>query len=373
MQRVVHLEYEHAANIEACHAAGEKTLLKDTQDHKTRMLALAQTRLELVAALEREEDQRAEEIRTMRDTERKETAKLRDKFERQHQALKAQYEDRLERLQQELDVRRRLELHEAGERHNTHLNTLIWNHEAKVEETRAYYVSITKDHVALITELQQRVAELHAHQAQGRESLAELEQQRQAVSAPVRESAAQVAVLSSHEVHMQRCTQSLAVMRGRLSTLNAKVQTLRSGRVRLSVEHKAAREERERLRQAWEGIVSQAEAGAGARAEQLEQTLAQLQEAYRGENARLGAALRAGALDAGVARRVAAKLDSVLGAKQEQVEQLRYEVARAGKMHDDWHRVMRAKLVALGIPEEDVGAQELLGCANTAPTGILTK
>ncbi len=56
-------------------------------------------------------------------------------------------------LRDELDLRRKTEIHEIEERKNSQINTLMKNHERAFSEIKNYYNDITLNNLALINTL----------------------------------------------------------------------------------------------------------------------------------------------------------------------------------------------------------------------------
>ena len=56
-------------------------------------------------------------------------------------------------LRDDLELRRKTELHEVEERKNTQINTLMKNHEKSFSDIKNYYNDITLNNLALINSL----------------------------------------------------------------------------------------------------------------------------------------------------------------------------------------------------------------------------
>ena len=58
--------------------------------------------------------------------------------------LTARCESRLKMLESDLELRRRVEVHEVEERKNQHINDLIKNHHKAFSQMKSYYNDITR-------------------------------------------------------------------------------------------------------------------------------------------------------------------------------------------------------------------------------------
>lgn len=195
LQRVVHLEYEHANNSDAIKAVGDKERADEENVRQQKKALLQKLKLQLRAELEKEELQYEDEIRNLRDIERKEVAKLRERFEKNQQQLKDQYDASLKQQKEDLLLQTKVELHSIEERRNSHINMLIWNHEAKFEEVRAYFNAVTRDNLKLIDSLNSRISELRERQRVNEQTVDDLDHKNQLIQAPLREVEARLKVL----------------------------------------------------------------------------------------------------------------------------------------------------------------------------------
>merc|ERR1711879_116201 len=83
--------------------------------------------------------------------------KLRETFEQNHKQLQDQYEEQVEQLKIDLELRRKVEIHEIEERKNQHINELLFNHQEAFDEIKAYYNDITRDNLQLIKNLKDEI------------------------------------------------------------------------------------------------------------------------------------------------------------------------------------------------------------------------
>lgn len=67
--------------------------------------------------------------------------------------IEAKYEKKMRVLRDELDLRRKTEIHEIEERKNGQINTLMKNHEKAFSDIKNYYNDVTLNNLALINTL----------------------------------------------------------------------------------------------------------------------------------------------------------------------------------------------------------------------------
>lgn len=78
---------------------------------------------------------------------------MRNDFERQVREIEAKYDKKMKMLRDELDLRRKTEIHEVEERKNGQISTLMQRHEEAFTDIKNYYNDITLNNLALINSL----------------------------------------------------------------------------------------------------------------------------------------------------------------------------------------------------------------------------
>lgn len=84
---------------------------------------------------------------------------LRRKFEADLGKMEDEYQERLMKLETDLELRRKVEIHEIEERKNLHINQLMRSHEEAFEKMRAYYNDVTRGNIEVIKSLKAEVAQ----------------------------------------------------------------------------------------------------------------------------------------------------------------------------------------------------------------------
>jgi hypothetical protein len=72
------------------------------------------------------------------------------------------YEQKLENLKEELELRMKVEIHEIEERKNQHINDLMKNHQEAFKEMKEYYNDITKENLELIKMHKEKLVDIRA-------------------------------------------------------------------------------------------------------------------------------------------------------------------------------------------------------------------
>jgi len=74
-------------------------------------------------------------------------------FESKAKELNVKYEAKMKLVREDLDLKRRNEVHEIEERKNGQVNALMKNHDKAFTEIKNYYNDITLNNLALINSL----------------------------------------------------------------------------------------------------------------------------------------------------------------------------------------------------------------------------
>merc|ERR1719355_71286 len=115
----------------------------------------------------------------------KNLGRMRENFERIHKGLRQQYEDQVEQLKVDLELRRKVEIHEIEERKNQHINELLFNHQEAFDEIKAYYNDITHDNLQLIKSLKDEITEKKLNEKSNQKKMSDLTHENKELSEPL--------------------------------------------------------------------------------------------------------------------------------------------------------------------------------------------
>ena len=88
---------------------------------------------------------------------------MRKQFEENTAELKERCIERLGQLEADLELRRKVHIHEIEERKNLHISDLMKNHDKAFGQMKSYYNDITNDNLKLIKDLKVRVSAQNYH------------------------------------------------------------------------------------------------------------------------------------------------------------------------------------------------------------------
>jgi len=88
-------------------------------------------------------------------------------------------------LNDELDLRMKVEIHEIEERKNQHINELLKNHEEAFREMKDYYNDITRENLELIRMYKEKLIDIKAQIEFNRVKVEHLKQKREELTRPL--------------------------------------------------------------------------------------------------------------------------------------------------------------------------------------------
>lgn len=139
-------------------------------------------------------------IRQMKLEQAKEITKLRQAFDLQVRELDLKYDKKMKILRNDMELRRKQEIHEIEERKNTHINNLMKKHETAFAEVKNYYNDITHNNLDLIRTLKEDVAEMKKKETQNEKLMFEIAQENKRLSDPLTKALKEVQILFNLKV-----------------------------------------------------------------------------------------------------------------------------------------------------------------------------
>lgn len=360
LQKVIHLEYEHRNNLEAIEEKSRQEKQQELTNYLHEKADLKHVKSTLQNELRKEELSHEEEIRRLKETERKEMQKLREQFERSHQDMVSNYEQRLQTLKDDLELRQKMEIHEIEERKNRHINDLMIHHEKNFNEMRNYYNSITQDNLDLIKELNHEIEDLKMAHMQNEKAMKAIEKKNASLNEPLIQAENRVKALRHKLQNYAKDKLSLQHAKARLHNMQDSFKKRREEYHKLKIAYQEMENERDRLYRTFEETVLSVDRASSSRNLELSRHLESLLEQFEVKKAQFSSVLRASSLDPLVLTHVTKKLDDVLSAKNEHMEEITYQIAKMTKAHNDVVRVYQAKLAKLGIPEDQLDLEEII-------------
>ena len=165
IQKVKHIEYEHQLNcnnVAGDAGTAQASMAEERGFHEQQQKEMRNEKKNQKEDYDRDEMQNIGEIE---DKEKDLESNLKDlqlSLDTSKLNLIANYEQKLEHLKEELELRMKVEIHEIEERKNQHINDLMKNHQEAFKEMKEYYNDITRENLELIKMHKEKLVDIRA-------------------------------------------------------------------------------------------------------------------------------------------------------------------------------------------------------------------
>lgn len=371
-QKVQNLEYEHKESRRQVEDGGDNSIQKERDMHGDRIQAMSKDKSAIKRDLREHELDNAQDVMSMRNNFGKNLAKLRETFEHNHGQLMQQYKDQVEQLKVDLELRRKVEIHEIEERKNQHINELMLNHQEAFDEIKAYYNDITHDNLQLIKSLKDEIHEMKEREKKNKKRMDVLQQENKELSKQLAPKLDDQRELTDKLRSYPKDKMALQNLKAHFKQLEAQSTEARQDYKTTEDRYRKLEKERDdlyrRFQKAVREIARKAELGKNA---VLEKKLEVLQGQFDEKQAQLQEILAAAKLDPSIVSNVTKKLEEVLGSKNAQIKDLQYQVHQCTKVYNDTIRVYECKLPTLGIDADEVGFEPIQTATSLMPLARL--
>jgi len=377
-QKVKHLEYENKEKIKGVGLASISSLDKEQGLHDLKQRDLLRQKEQL--RFEHKEmgfanDEKVAEVKAYQE---KQLVKLREQFEDGLSDLINRCESRLSKLELDLELRRRVEVHEVEERKNQHINDLVKNHKKAFGQMKSYYNDITSGNLQLIKSLQKQIEELKARSVSNKKMLLDYVQENEKLSEPLSRVSAEIAELQMHLKERTKDQMGLRNASSRLNSINKQTIALRTTQHHLEEEYMKMEKERDDLYNSFEDSIRRVQQQSDFHNQALEQRLRAAEAGVDKTALQVEEIIRAANLDQGEISRVMASLNQMLSAKEDALQNVKFLVAKLKKTFNDALDTYIAKFKELGIPETEITELGFIGevlpkGSTSAPAGLIAR
>jgi len=377
IQKVKHLEFEHKTNSKKVKEDGGLAKLKETDEFRQRNVLLRKKKRALGARIREQDNVQAAEVAEIRKRHQKNLEQLRLQFQENLKDLEDNYKTKVKDLESALELQRGVEIHEMEERKNMHINDLIRNHKKAFGQIKRYYNTITMDNLQLIKALKKELADLKKKAAKTEKMVADISQENKRLTDPLELALRDVEALKHALKDREKDILLLKNAKARFVVLENKVKVMRMKEKQLRMRFKELEQERDELFNNYEDTVQRVQRSTELKNLLLEKHLGELEKVMQTKLGQFDQAVDAAQLDPGAVSMLAEQLNDVLDVRNQLVSDLKYNILRVTKAHEDMMRTLEEKFDEFGIPfDSSIGrlpghrpddAEEL----TTAPAGLV--
>ncbi|XP_062442124.1 dynein regulatory complex subunit 4 isoform X4 [Rhea pennata] len=358
-QKVKHLLYEHQENLTELKAEGTLSMKRAQKDHWAQEMELRKDVRSLKVELKEQELANEVVVKNMRLKQEEEITQLCSDFERQVKEIEAKYNKKMHMLRDELDLRRKTEIHEVEERKNSQINVLMKNHEKAFSDIKNYYNDVTLNNLALINTLKEQMEEMKKKENHLEKEMADMLLQNKQLTDHLQRAQEQVSELQKKVAHYEKDKEALTNTKAHLKVTQKELKDLQWEHEVLEQRFSKVQAERDELYQKFTKAINEVQQKTGFKNLLLERKLKGLFNILEKREVELNEVLSASNLDPSALSLVSRKLEDVLDSKNNTIKDLQFELARVCKAHNDLLQTFEAKLTAFGIPLDSLGFKPL--------------
>lgn len=373
-QKVKHLLYEQQNQITELRTDAAVAAKVALEDHHEEEAALRKDKRSLKIELKEMELAHEDVVKNLQLEHDKSATKMRQDLQRMAAELQRKYEVKMDALREDLDLRRKTELHEIEERKNGQIHALMKQHEKAFGDIKNYYNDITLNNLALINSMQEQLQELKKKDERAEKVMAEIMAENKRLAEPLAQARAELVDAKKQLVHHDRDRRALAAAKTQIKALTLEADRARWEYEVLEQRFTQLEAERDELYDRFVKTIFEVQQKSGFKNLLLERKLGSVSDQLEKKEAQLNEVLSASNLDPTALAVVSKKLEDVLGQKNAAIKDLQYDLAKVSKMHNDALRTYEAKLREHGISVVDLGFRPLELAKTTlgkAPAGLV--
>merc|ERR1711959_116055 len=278
-------------------------------------------------------------------------------FDKDEKKLEVDYDNKLEALRDELELRRKVELHELEERKSLHMNTLIENHQNAFAEIKNYYNAITQDNLSLIKSLKEEVVEMKKKDADNEKVMLKISQENKNLVEPLHNALNKVEDHRQQLKNYEKDKNSLKQGKARLGQLQHQLRQRQKEYETLESTFEQVEAERNQLFEQFEEVVQGVRLAAAQKGASLEEKMKSAMSSFEQREVQLHEVMATGGISKETHADIFGELETTIEHKTSTIESLDYEYVRLQKLYNDCIKVFEAKFREFGIEADDVKMQ----------------
>lgn len=256
MQKVKHLEYEHINSCDQVKSDADGSMKEERTHHTVTENDNLLQKTERKEAYGINDKANIAEVEEREEDLQRRVRELQELLTAEKSGLIENYEMKLQRLEAELDLRMKVEIHEIEERKNEHINELMQAHETAFTEMKKYFNDITKENLELIKQHKEKLSELKTSTTSNEKILQDLKNEVHLLKAPLQTAMSEEGKLRDQVATFEKDTMALRNARGYLKDLKAKTKQLKDDRDMLDEKFKRVTSEKNDMYAKFETVIA---------------------------------------------------------------------------------------------------------------------
>ena len=286
-------------------------------------------------------------------------------------------QNRLNTLENDLELQRRVEIHEVEERKNLHINDLIKNHNKAFAQIKSYYNDITSVNLQVIKNLQYQVLQLKNQSVNNKKLLIEYTEENLKLSEPLAKVSNEIIEVQNLLKERSKDQMAYKNTSARLTMITKSNEIYKYQVHQLELEYNKIEKERDYLYNTFEDTLVKIQ----QQSEFYNQSLQQKLLTIEGNNNKLASQteeiISAAGMDSNEIIRIMTSLKQMLITKDNITSNLKFSVIKSQKTFNDTYLSVMMKFKELGISEDEIKnmgfeLETLPVGSTTGPAGLIS-
>ncbi|XP_022209088.1 dynein regulatory complex subunit 4 [Drosophila obscura] len=379
MQQMKHLQFENHNKLGEVRAEAMTQLKLAQEHHVLQETELQKDKRQLRRILRERMEVGEMQLRQMESHFNEKLLDQRLTFERERKDNEMLHEEKMMEQKSKLDLFYGTQMFEVEERKNQQIKDLQDHHDGAFNDMKNYYNDITLNNLALIGSMKEQLEQLRKQTERSDRIAADTALENKRLREPLEQANIQLNEYRRKLEFYDRDKQQLSRLKSRNTKLEKKVKGLTWEAETLILRNDSLVAEREGLKERFNDVIVELQQKTGLKNVLLERKIAALMREDEKRSIVLHETI------ATCAPNFAEKLTSldervgnIVDEKNKIIIDLRYEVAKARKAHDDLLETYECKLKQFGVPSDNLGftplrdrdEKQLYICG---PAGIVTE
>jgi hypothetical protein len=281
---------------------------------------------------------------------------LREEFEREADARRAEHERRVRAMRAQLEERRQRGTDEAERGKVEQIKQLQDDNARAFDRIQHYFSGITHNNLDIIKQNKARISKRKVEMNAMKKIVDELNAKRRQLEEPLNQLIAENERLGKEIEVYKQDKRDLARNRAQIQLLEDELKDLQLAEEVLEQRSEQLERERDALYDQFESSIHDVRQKTEFRAYVLEQKVRRLHEELERKEIELQDVLQHTGVDA---TEISAKIDDVIAVKNAKINQLEVDLARVQRAHNEILTVYEQKMLKFGIPKDEIGFQTM--------------
>jgi hypothetical protein len=372
MRKLQYLEYEHQnKDTKLVMTNAQNAMAEERKDFLTREEEQKKMKKQLLGDYKKNDTKSIEDIKLLEEKQASLLKIEQNDLENSKNRLIEKYEEKLENLRRDLELRIKVEIHELDERKHKHINDLCDSHKKQYEEVKGSYNAMTKQHLSLIKQTMGDKEDIDRRTDVVKKCIKDLQDKINESEGPKQKAEIDLKAAEKELWTYIRSKMPLGSANARLELLREKYKKMLKDKEDLDEKYRTLENQKADMYKKFDDAMVRLQRQTDYKNAVLENKLGQLQEEYEKKKPQLEQVIQQAGFEQKFVDEITKRMEEAIEAKNSLLRSLKYSLAHAQKAYNDAIRVYEAKLVEFGIPAEELGLELLESNTSTMPAGLV--